>query len=86
MVAQTSRTAYKDMLDEGKISNQQYKVLNVLGKYMTSRQITDMTGIERAAVTGRLNSLVKKKLVDDDKHIVCGTTGKRVKMYRRVLC
>ena len=86
MIAETSKMAYKEMLDEGKISNQQYKVLKVLGRYMTSRQITTVTGLERAAVTGRLNALVKKKLVDDDKHIVCGTTGKRVKMYRRVIC
>ena len=86
-VAGTSAKAYNELRAEGKLSKQQYQILIALDKpnrHRTSRQLAKDTGLERAAVTGRLNALVKKNLVNEDARVVCPTTGKFVKNYRAV--
>ncbi len=87
MVARTSAITYSELRAEGKLTKQQYRILRALDGpniYRTSRQLVDDTGLERAAVTGRLNALVKKNLVNEDGRVVCPVTGRFVKNYSAI--
>lgn len=80
----TSLFAYQSLLMDGTISSQEQQILEALYKPMTSRQISKISQLERSSVTGRLNSLVKKKLVEECGDTICKVTKKKVTLYRVV--
>jgi predicted transcriptional regulator len=55
--------------------------LQIVGP-MTSRELHQVTGIERTSVVRSLNTLVKQGRVDDSKEVRCPVTGKNVTLYR----
>ena len=87
-VSETSLLSYQELLDSGKLSKQQSVIMANLNLYkhtnlrMTSREIAEITGIERSAVTGRLNTLVKLGVVDEYGKVQCPITKRWVKAYR----
>ncbi len=87
MVASTSIMSYSNLQATGVLSNQQYKILQALdrpNRHRTSRQLVKDTGLERAAITGRLNELVDKNLVNEDARVICPVTGRYVKYYKAI--
>lgn len=65
-------------------SRQEAKILEHLSWHgpMTSRDISDVTGIERTSVVRALKALVDARQVDDSMEIRCPVTGRNVTEYR----
>ena len=72
------------MLTSGKINEQEYIIIGALQMHpnATSRDLARYTELERSSVTGRLNGLEKKNIVDGTNHVTCSITTKTVKAYR----
>lgn len=81
----TSLAAYKEIIEDGTISEQEAKVLITLDVPQTSRQIATNSGLERSSVCGRINKLMEKNLVKELDTIKCPTTGKTVHRYIKVV-
>lgn len=52
------------------------------GKPFTSRDLVKLSGLERNAVTGRLNSMMKMNLVIELPKIKCPISGRLVHEYK----
>jgi len=81
---ETSLAAYKEIIENGTIGEQEAKVLITLDVPQTSRQIAINSGLERSSVCGRLNKLMEKNLVKEFDKIKCPTSGKTVHRYAKV--
>jgi len=80
---QNSLNAFAQINIDGTVSRQELKVLSVIKKAHTSREISSLSGIERSSVCARLNALVERGLVIEKGNIVCDITNKEVTRYKR---
>lgn len=81
-IAATSREAYHDHRDSGKMSKQESRIFEFLQGYpngLTRRQIAQRTGLDLSAVCGRVNSLVSAELLREFPGGKCPITGRRAK-------
>jgi predicted transcriptional regulator len=81
MVTKTSKQAFQEMLEDKQITKQEHKILSILDKPMTSREIVKHTDMERSSVCGRLNGLCKKNIVTEYDIVTCSITHKQVHRY-----
>ena len=70
MVTQTSKLAYRELNEEGVGDTQKEKILDVVSSYfynydkgLSNREISNLTGFEINAVSGRVNDLKKEGLI-----------------------
>ena len=70
MVTQTSKLAYRELNEEGVGDTQKIKILDVVSSYfynydkgLSNREISNLTGFEINAVSGRVNDLKKEGLI-----------------------
>ena len=65
MIQETSIAAHNDLINDGKLQADELKVLNALSVHgpLTDCEISERTGLEKNAVNGRRNGLVKKGIV-----------------------
>lgn len=78
-VRETSRAAYKDMRDTGRLGKQQ----TVLGKVQPGRdyslrELAALTDLEINAVSGRVNDLKKLNLLIEGEKRACTVTGRTI--------
>lgn len=78
MVRDTSKKAYKDIIEEGILGEKQLQVYKYLAgfPYSTDKEISHFTGLEINVVTGRRNELVRMGLVEDAGKRECTITGR----------
>ena len=72
MVTQTSKLAYRELNEEGVGDTQKEKILDVVSSYfynydkgLSNREISNLTGFEINAVSGRVNDLKKDGLIEE---------------------
>lgn len=74
----TSLEAYKKINEDGIVGQQAEEILNFLkehGEPMTNKEIQKSTGLEISSVSGRVNDLKKRGLVEVVGKRPCGVTG-----------
>lgn len=78
MIQDTSLLAYRDLIRDNKLQPEELKVYRSLREYgnMTDIEISLKTGLDKNAVNGRRNSLVKKGLVVERGRKVNPFSGK----------
>jgi len=83
----TSIVVYKEIIKEGKVSEQAQKILDVLkfmGSPLSGREIMKYTGIEINAVSGRVNDLKKIGRVVECEQRPCSISKRTITPVRRV--
>jgi DNA-binding MarR family transcriptional regulator len=86
MIRSSSIQAYSNLLVTGQITKQEHKILKYLNKVylngidsVSRKQISDATGLEVNAVSGRVNRLVEVKFIDEEpEKRACPITGSTV--------
>ena len=74
----TSLEAYQKINEDGTVGQQAEEILNFLkehGEPMTNKEIQKSTGLEISSVSGRVNDLKKRGLVEVVGKRPCGVTG-----------
>jgi DNA-binding MarR family transcriptional regulator len=80
-VRDTSRKAYDELKATKAVSNQEHAILVWLSNQSSSRtrrEIARGLGMETSAVSGRVNTLIKKRLVAETPTRPCPISGKTV--------
>lgn len=84
MIADTSRISHAINESTGKTVDQISQLCNSMrsGKPYTSRDLVKLSGLERNAVTGRLNKMVNIGLAIELPRIRCIISGRLVHQYK----
>lgn len=77
----TSKEAFKDIKEDGTLSNQEQLIITTLkqGRDYSLQEISRLTGITINAVSGRCNGLKKKNWMVECEKRKCTITGKTIK-------
>ena len=81
MNRRTSRISYKDLIETGREGTQIKSILKLLatGESLSRREISDVVRIEVSAVAGRVNSLIKMGIIQENKMRKCLISKKLIK-------
>ena len=79
-VRSTSKEAYADLKEEGKLNNQEQAIIDSMkqGWNYSIQEISKLTGIAINAVSGRVNGLKKKSWLVECEKRPCSVTGKNI--------
>ncbi len=79
MIRDTSIQAYRKLKANGTINAQEFNIIDYLlktgNKALTRREIEAGTGIRGSSVCGRVNSLIKKKVLSETLQRKCKISG-----------
>lgn len=77
-VRDTSIAAHEEIKGSGTMSKQQRAVLDLVRKHpgKTRLELSQISGMRLSSVCGRVNELVRAKLIDDAEVRPCSLTGK----------
>lgn len=80
-VSSTSRDAYFEMRDNGRLGSQAKMILEQMipGVDYSRRELAQFTGVELSSICGRVNELIGSKLLKEGAVRKCRVTGKRIK-------
>ena len=82
MIRHTSIQAYQKLKEQGIINAQEYEIVTYLlhtgNKAMTRREICEGTGFLVSSVAGRVNRLIKNKVLAESLKRKCKISGFRV--------
>lgn len=80
-VSSTSREAYFDMRDSGRLGTQARKILEQMlpGVDYSRRELAQFTGVDLSSVCGRVNELIGSRLLKEGSMRACRVTGKKIK-------
>lgn len=79
MIRDTSKLAYREINDEGVSSNQKEQILNAVAMGGSSlKEISQVTGIEINAVSGRVNDLKKEGRLEHAPKRKCSITNRLI--------
>tara|TARA_X000001382_G_C3043634_1_gene138694 strand:- start:250 stop:528 length:279 start_codon:yes stop_codon:yes gene_type:complete len=81
MNRRTSRISYKDLIETGRQGTQVKSILKLLstGESLSRREIADVVRLETSSVAGRVNTLIKMGIVQENKMRKCLISKKLVK-------
>ncbi len=81
-ISQESINAYRHLKKIGVINQQEFDIVDYLlrtgNKALTRREIEAGTGIRGGSVAGRVNSLIKKKILSESLNRICKISGMTV--------
>ena len=77
-VRESSRAAYDELRDTGRLGRQQKTILDQIkpGRDYSLRELSRLTHLEINAVSGRVNDLKKLNLLVEGEKRACTVTGK----------
>lgn len=80
-VSSTSREAYFEMRDNGRLGTQAKAILEQMqpGVEYSRRELAQYTGLELSSICGRVNELIGSRLLKEGSTRPCRVTGKRIK-------
>lgn len=83
-VAETSIAAFRDHRDCGKLSNQQQIVMKAFHRPgaapdYSSRELVEVTGLERQSIVARLNELEKLGFIEWGEKRLCKLSTKKIR-------
>ena len=79
-VRESSRAAYSELRDTGRLGRQQQTILDQIkpGRDYSLRELSRLTHLEINAVSGRVNDLKKLNLLVEGEKRACTVTGKTI--------
>lgn len=79
-VRESSRAAYGELRDTGRLGRQQQTILDQIkpGRDYSLRELSRLTHLEINAVSGRVNDLKKLNLLVEGEKRACTVTGKTI--------
>lgn len=79
-VRESSRAAYDELRDTGRLGRQQQTILDQIkpGRDYSLRELSRLTHLEINAVSGRVNDLKKMNLLVEGEKRACTVTGKTI--------
>ena len=79
-VRESSRAAYDELRDTGRLGRQQQTILDQIkpGRDYSLRELSRLTILEINAVSGRVNDLKKLNLLVEGEKRACTVTGKTI--------
>ena len=85
MIKDTSRLAYREIQEEGTSCNQKEVILQAVSMEGSSlKEISEATGIEINAVSGRVNDLKKEGRLETIAKRKCRVTGRLISPVTKV--